>query len=169
MRRVGPVRVACPDRMAEYRAALEALEAIPIEYAGELPIEGSSPLPVLSPATVDALVAGAEAVAALERPCPLPTECPSCAAIAEQHMRSMFSIVRRIAETEHRTPADEVLGFARHGGGAGRFRAEWSWWYRRLATHPAGDMPTAVERLGGGIGSSPAGRSHVALDDVDAE
>lgn len=148
-----------PDRIPELRAALEALGAVPIDYAGTVYDRRGNPLTkVLTPATVDALIVAVDRVREIvdSRQCPPGTgPCVPCRRLSQAWISwsvgSPFypevpaaddpeTIVlpdperdRSVAPPEWGEEASEALGFALHSGAwPDKYVREWRWWFDRL-------------------------------------
>jgi hypothetical protein len=120
--RVAPA--ACPERAAEYRAALDALRRLPIEYAGVLRFSGGEQA-VMTRETMRRLVAAVDRVAALEEFCRR-HDCPACGAVwqlgHDEFRRDTLGPEQK-----------QALNSARFSAmWPGKFSNEWSWWYDRL-------------------------------------
>jgi hypothetical protein len=150
---------AHPDRVPELRAALEALGAVPIDYAGTVHDRRGNPvMRVITPATVDALIAAVDRVREIvnSRQCPPGTElCGPCSRLSQAwqcwQVGAPFypevpagddpeTIVlpdperdRGIAAPEWGEEARRALAFALHSGAwPDKYVHEWRWWFDRL-------------------------------------
>lgn len=148
-----------PDRTPELRAALEALGAVPIDYAGTVHDRRGNPvMKVLTPATVDALIVAVDRVREIvdSRQCPPGTgPCTPCSRLSQAwtcwRAGSPFypevpaaddpeTIVlpdperdRGVAPPEWGEEASQALTSAMHSGAwPDKYVREWRWWFDRL-------------------------------------
>lgn len=148
-RRESPTQ-AHRDRTGELRAALDALDAVPIEYMGTARFRGGEHK-VITRATLDDLIAGANRVrgvldsigecrAGRSERMGFPVVCDQCA-----HLSAVWMTWRRHKLIEHLEPwvTDEphkALTHARNPGAwPENYVKEWQYWADRLST--AGTAP----------------------------